>query len=147
MTTQQITATPLIKEVVINAPASKVWDAITDKAKMKEWYFEMSDFKPEVGFTFTFTGCDKEDVKFVHLCEITEVIPNKKLSHSWRYEGYPGNSTVTWELQEEDGKTLVTLTHTGLESISGHPSLARNSFDEGWTHFVQSALKNYTERA
>ena len=42
----------IIKEVVINAPASKVWRALTDKEQMKQWYFDVSSFELEAGFEF-----------------------------------------------------------------------------------------------
>ena len=48
---------PIIKEVLLNAPPSKVWEAITDKNAMKQWLFDLlTDFKPEVGFEFQFKG-------------------------------------------------------------------------------------------
>jgi len=47
---------PIIKEVIINAPISKVWKAITDKDQMREWYFDLAEFKPRVGFKFQFEG-------------------------------------------------------------------------------------------
>jgi len=51
-----MTHEPLIIERSYNASVEKVWQAITDKEQMKQWYFDVSDFKPEVGFEFTFNG-------------------------------------------------------------------------------------------
>ncbi len=79
---------PFIIERTYNAPVAKVWLAITDKDQMKQWYFDIPSFKPEVGLEFQFTGGPDEGPHYVHLCRITEVIPYKKLTHSWRYEGY-----------------------------------------------------------
>ncbi len=56
---------PLIKEVIVNAPASKVWKALTDKKEMKKWYFDIEDFKPKIGYSFKFYG-EKEGKKFLH---------------------------------------------------------------------------------
>ncbi|HEV7424022.1 MAG TPA: SRPBCC domain-containing protein, partial [Candidatus Paceibacterota bacterium] len=47
---------PFIIEQVYDVPVSKVWDAITDNEQMKKWYFQMKDFKPVVGFEFSFSG-------------------------------------------------------------------------------------------
>ena len=110
--------TPIIITRVFNAPIAKVWSALTDKDEMKKWYFQLEEFKPEVGFQFTFTGGAEGGTQYTHLCEVTEVIPGKKLTHSWRYEGFPGNSFVTWELTEQGDKTLLTLTHQGLKTIA-----------------------------
>jgi uncharacterized protein YndB with AHSA1/START domain len=136
-------AEPIIVKHTYNAPASRVWKALTDKDEMAAWYFKLDDFKAEVGFNFQFTG-GSEQKQYLHLCEVTEVIPNKKLTHSWRYDGYPGNSFVTWELEEKDGKTELTLTHIGLESFpQDMADFARSSFAAGWDHIVNISLAEY----
>lgn len=137
----------VIVEKVLHATVPQVWKAITDKTEMKEWYFDLEDFKAEKGFTFTFNGGPEEGPVYVHLCEVTEVIPNKKLTYSWRYEGVPGISYVTWELEAKGDNTLLTLTHTGLDTIApAGPDFALHNFKEGWNHFVNKALPAYVER-
>ena len=139
-------AQPIVIEQTYNAPIGRVWDAITNNDKMKEWYFKMEDFKPEVGFKFTFEGSNKGKI-FVHLCEITEVVPGEKLTHSWTYQEYPGESFVTWELFDEgDNKTRVRLTHIGLETFRNDTDLPRENFVKGWTHITGASLKNYLEK-
>ena len=136
---------PFVIDRIYNAPADKVWQAITDPKKMKEWYFDIPDFKPVVGFEFTFTAGSKEQT-YVHLCRVTQVIEGKKLSHTWRYEGYEGDSEVTWELFPQGGKTRVVLTHTGLETFPPLKDFARESFVQGWTDIVGRSLKEYVEK-
>ncbi|MES2427887.1 MAG: SRPBCC domain-containing protein [Bacteroidota bacterium] len=137
---------PLVVEQTYNSPVSKVWEALTNNEQMKQWYFQLEDFKPEVGFTFRFSGTDK-GVTFWHKCVITEVIPLKKLAHSWRYEEYPGDSLVTWELFDEGDKTRLKLTHTGLETFpADNPSFGKESFTKGWTHITGTGLKNFLEK-
>ncbi len=136
---------PVIVKHVYNASADRVWKALTDKEEMAQWYFKVDDFKPEVGFNFQFTG-GSEDKQYLHLCEVMEVVPGKKLTHSWRYDGYPGNSFVTWELEEKDGKTEVTLTHIGLESFPQDlADFARSNFAAGWDEIVNKELAKYVE--
>jgi len=138
---------PFVIERTYNAPINKVWEAITNHEKMKEWYFKLEDFKPEVGFEFEFMGGSKEK-SYKHLCKVTEAIPRKKLTHSWKYDGYPGESFVTWELFDEDGKTRLKLTHTGLETFpQNNPDFAKESFSKGWTYITGTSLTNYLEKA
>ncbi|NLR57882.1 SRPBCC domain-containing protein [Chitinophaga polysaccharea] len=136
--------TPLVIERILDAPVTAVWEAITDKDKMKQWYFDLSAFSPTVGFEFSFSG-GSETKQYLHHCKITEVIPGKKLSYTWRYEGYPGNSEVTWELAEEGKKTKLTLTHTGLHTFpSGEDSnFGVASFTQGWTYIIGTSLPEY----
>lgn len=140
-------ATPLIKEVTINAPASKVWKAITDKNDMKQWYFDIAAFEPEVGFEFQFEA-GGNNRQYLHLCKITEVVPNKKLSYTWRYEDEPDVIThVTFELFEESGQTTVKLTHEGLEKFPADKAdFARHNFVAGWDALIGKNLKEFAEK-
>ena len=139
---------PIVMERVLNAPVTKVWKAITDKNEMKLWYFDLAEFKAEVGFKFQFVGGPDSGVQYLHLCEITEVIPEKKLTYSWRYDGYAGNSFVTFELFEQGKSTLLKLTHTGLETFpADNKDFAKKNFMEGWTSIIHTGLKDYLEPA
>lgn len=134
---------PFVIERTLNAPASLVWQAITDPDKMKEWYFSIPGFKAEAGYEFSFTG-GPDDRQYLHLCRITEVIPEKKLVHTWRYDGYAGNSTVTFELFAEGDKTKIKLTHEGLESFgTENPDFAKTNFAAGWTEIIGRVLPDY----
>lgn len=139
-------AEPVVKEVIINASAAKVWKAITDKDEMKNWYFDLKEFKPEIGFEFRFYGGPPEK-QYLHICEITEVIPEEKLTYSWRYDGFPGKSFVTIELFVEREKTRLKLTHSGLESFpSDNPHFAKENFAEGWNQIIGKNIKEYLEK-
>jgi len=137
---------PFVIERTYNATADRVWQAITDRDKMEQWYFKLKEFRPEVGFEFEFEGGPPEKI-FLHLCKVTEVIPGKKLTHSWRYDGYEGNSFVTWEIFDEGDKTRVKLTHAGLETFPAIPEFAKENFVMGWTDILGRTLKEYLEKA
>jgi uncharacterized protein YndB with AHSA1/START domain len=138
-------ATPFVIERTFNVPAEKVWQAITDRDKMEQWYFNLKEFKPEVGFEFHFDGGPPDKV-YHHVCIITEVVPAKKLTHSWVFEGYPGESYLTWELFPEGNQTKVRLTHAGIETFPQNPDFARSNFEGGWTHIVGTSLKEFVEK-
>jgi uncharacterized protein YndB with AHSA1/START domain len=137
---------PFIIERRFGAPPDKVWKAITEKSEMKKWYFDLAEFKAEVGFEFQFSG-GTEEKKYLHFCRVTEVVPGKKITYSWRYEGYEGISFVTFELFDESGKTRLKLTHAGLETFpASNPDFAKKNFAEGWTHIMGESLKDYLNK-
>ena len=143
MTTSQ----PYTIERTYNASLSKVWKAITDKDEMKHWYFDLAEFKAEVGFKFQFTGTGNDGTDYVHLCEIKESVFEKKLSYTWRYEGYQGDSLVTFELFKEGDNTRLKLTHEGIETFPQNSTdFAKESFAAGWTHITGVSLKNHLEK-
>lgn len=136
--------TPLIVEEIVEATPGQVWEAFTDKDKMKHWYFDLSAFKPEVGFEFSFPGQGSTGEKYMHHCRITEVIPHKKLQYTWTYENHPGSSLVTFELFAEGRKTRVRVTHEGLETFPAHsPDFAVTSFTQGWTQLITKSLPKF----
>jgi uncharacterized protein YndB with AHSA1/START domain len=137
---------PVIIERTFDAPVEKVWTAITDRDEMGKWYFDLKEFRAEVGFEFRFlSGRDKNN-QYLHICKITEVIPEKKISYSWRYGGYEGISYVSFELFAEES-TRVMLTHTGLESFpASNPDLAKENFAAGWEQIIGTSLKEYLEK-
>ena len=138
---------PIIKEVLLNVLPSKVWKAITDKEQMKQWYFDIAEFKLEEGFEFQFSGKGQKGENYLHVCKITEVIQSKKLSYSWSYQNYLGKSFVTFELFEEGEKTRLKLTHKGLESFAtDNPDFAKESFNEGWTYLITKSIKEFVEK-
>ena len=140
-------AEPIIIDRTYNASPEKVWKALTDREQMKKWYFDIAEFKPEVGFEFRFTGGTPEK-KYLHICKITEVVSGKKLAYSWRYDGVKGISSVTFEIVKEGNQTRVRLTHKGIDSFpEDDPNMKRESFLKGWTHIIGTALKAFVEGA
>jgi uncharacterized protein YndB with AHSA1/START domain len=139
---------PVIVKRVYNTPIEKVWEAITDLEKMRQWYFPtLTEFEPEIGFETRFDVVNGEKV-FLHIWKITEVVPGKKISYEWKFGGYPGNSLVSFELFDDDGQTRIVLTHENLETFRGdiHPDLSKQNFVQGWTHFIGTALKDFVEQ-
>jgi uncharacterized protein YndB with AHSA1/START domain len=138
---------PLIIERTLNAPVGKVWKAIIDKDQMKKWYFNIAEFKLELGFEFRFLAGKDENNQYLHICKITEIITNKKLAYNWHFDGYEGMSYVTFELFPEGDKTHIKLTHEGLETFpASNPDLAKGNFAEGWTYIIGTSLKEFVEK-
>jgi uncharacterized protein YndB with AHSA1/START domain len=137
---------PIVKEILIKGSSAQIWKAITNKDEMKKWYFDLQEFRAELGFRFEFWGETEHGKKYLHLCQITEVIPNEKLSYSWSYDGYVGASLVTFEIIPHGAETLVRLTHLGLETFpSENKDFRKENFNGGWEAIIRDSLKNHVE--
>lgn len=136
---------PLVIERTFRAPTNMVWRALTNNDEMKKWYFDIAAFRPEAGFEFQFTG-GTDTRTYLHLCKVTQVIPGKKLAYSWRYDGYEGESEVTFELFSRGDQTRLRLSHSGLETFpSDNPDFASKNFVNGWASIIGESLKKYLE--
>ncbi len=131
----------------INAPVEKVWRALTDVDQMRQWYFPMLEtFKPVKDFETSF-NVHHNDKDFPHVWKVTDAIENKLIAYDWRFDGFPGNSHLTFELTDQGASTILNIKHSGLDSFRPdlHPDLSAENFKEGWQQLVQ-ALKNFAEK-
>ncbi|RZS92643.1 SRPBCC family protein [Aquimarina brevivitae] len=141
----QCSDAPVIVEQRFDEQIQNVWLAITSLEHMKQWFFEeIPAFEPVVGFKTAFKIQSEQRV-FTHLWEITEVIPLKKITYTWKYQEYPGNSKLTFELFEDTPQTTrLVLTHEVTESFPSEiPEFKRESCVQGWNFFIQEQLKRY----
>ena len=138
--------TPIVVEATINAKPDAVWRAFTNKDRMREWQFDIKEFKPVVGFEFSFLGGPPEK-KYLHVCKVTEAAPSKLLSYSWRYDGYEGNSQVTFELFPAGERTRLKVTHTGVDTFpTTNSDFAKTNFVTGWTEIVGDLKKKLEQK-
>jgi uncharacterized protein YndB with AHSA1/START domain len=117
---------------VFSAPQDLVWKALTGTEALNRWFFPLDEFRPEPGFAFEFT-VEHEGNVYRHICTVTEVVPQRRLPFTWRYDRYEGDSLVMFGLSSEGEGTQVTLTRSGLETFPKLPDFSRESFQEGWT--------------
>jgi len=136
----------IIVEQLFDSSIENVWKAITELAKMKRWFFDnIPSFNPTVGFETRFV-VQVEDRVFPHLWKLTEVVPMKKITYDWRYEGYQGRSIVIFELIKEVHQTKLKLTSTAIESFPDNiPEFTRESGVQGWNYFIKKSLKGYLD--
>lgn len=142
-----MSASPVVIEVTLNAPSDRVWQAITDKDKMKQWYFEVPEFKPEVGFEFKYYGGEEGGKKYPTSCKILAVVPGRKLVHTWSFDEYPHETIVTFELFPEGDRTKLRLTHEGLDTMPAQypDTVSAKNHQEGWTYIIGTSLKQFVE--
>jgi uncharacterized protein YndB with AHSA1/START domain len=108
--------------IIINAPAARVWEALTTPELIKKWFFGVdteTDWK--VGSPIIHRG-EYQGKPYEDKGAILRVEPPRFLEHShWSpVSGLPDSpenyQRVSWALQERDGETELTITETNLPS-------------------------------
>lgn len=130
----------IVKKAVFNAPIQKVWDAVATSEGLAAWFMP-NDFQPVEGHEFHLDAGQFG----MSPCKVTKVNPPNSLSFNWGKDW-----TITFQLTEQDGKTNLTLIHSGWElektTEFGAPhSAVRNNMDNGWTGLVEKSLRGYVE--
>jgi uncharacterized protein YndB with AHSA1/START domain len=124
------TSAELHTSVVIDAAPDKVFDSITQPEQFCQWFGAKVDIEPYVGGRFAMGGfeLDPGGAKFV------EFEPGRKATLR-----FADNETDTWELEGSDGKTRLTLVHSGFDPA--------NPPYPGWLGWLTglAALRRYHE--
>jgi uncharacterized protein YndB with AHSA1/START domain len=145
----------IISEVEINAPAERVFQALTDPRQLLRWwtsdecqtdYFEI---EPRPGGKWRFgTKPSKLVVNGVSqfFCEgeVVECDPPRLLTYTWIANWHVDKSRrtmVRWQLTPVKGSTHVKVTHSGL----AQEAVARKDYGSGWPGVV-GALKQFVEK-
>ena len=136
-----MTKPEFVYAIYIEAPATKVWEALTDGEHTKHFWsrYVRSDWK--AGSRVEFLRADKS--KLSHDGEVLEIDPPNRLVMTFDVsaEGMvEPPSRVTYELSEQHGATKLVVMHEGfppnskvLPAISG-----------GWPAIL-SSMKTYIE--
>lgn len=135
-------------ELFIAAPRERVFEALTDPKQAVQWWgksdrYRFSEFNLDarVGGTWSSSGSSQNMGSFKIEGEILELDPPRRLAYTWLSSWMPKNTKVVWELENQNGGTLVKLTHTGF---AGDAEQAKNH-SNGWNS-VLGWLQAYVEK-
>ncbi len=123
--------------IVINAPAATVWDALVNPAQTKKYMFgceTVSDWKP--GSSLEWKGeYEGKEMIFVK-GSILEINPGKFLAyttidpHSNIDDVSENYLTVTYDLQPENGHTVLTVTQGDYSKVAE----GERRYNEAWNN-------------
>lgn len=132
--------------ITINASAAKVWDALTKPELIKQYFFgteAISDWK--VGSPIFFRG-EWEGKSYEDKGTILNIEPNKLFRYKYwssmsGIEDKPENYVnITYELQDQGGKTTLTITQENIPSEE-----MKQHSEQNWNKVLQD-LKNLLEK-
>jgi len=123
----------IVKEIVIDAPPSKVWPHLIDTAKVAGWLMP-NDFQAKVGGSF-FLDCTAQGKVD---CIVKELVPEKRLVYSWQSKETRVETTVTITLTVEGKSTRVKLVHSGWDALPpADQDRIMGGFDMGWSDHME----------
>ncbi len=139
--------------IIINANASKVWDALVNPEQTKKYMFgceTVSDWKigSELLWKMTFEGKELIPVKGI----ILDFQPNTLLKYTVidtnaSMPDTPENYlNVTYQLSEQDGITTLTVLQDGFENAADGEKRYKDVYNngEGWNPILVE-IKNLVE--
>jgi uncharacterized protein YndB with AHSA1/START domain len=133
---------PLVvtSSITIDAPAAKVWDALTNPEQTKKYMFgceALSDWKPGSPLIWKgkFNGVEMIAVKG----QIVRIVPFKSLVYTVidpnnpKIPDIPANYlTVTCDFKEENGHTLLTVSQGDYSTVAEGEARYQDTLKGGW---------------
>ena len=126
---------PLVvqREMHIAAPRATVFAFLTDPEKIVSWIGAEATTEAHPGGLYLVKGV--REASNVARGTFREVVPVHRLAYSFGWEGRqevpPGSSLIEIDLFEQDGGTLLRMTHSGL------PNAAQcANHNRGWAHYL-----------
>jgi len=120
------------RETHIPAPLATVFAFLTDPEKILSWMGSEAETQPHSGGLYLVKGVGGRPAA---RGAFREVVPVHRLAYSFGWEGNeavpPGSSLVEIDLIDQNGGTLLRMTHSGLpdtEQCASH--------DRGWAHYL-----------
>ena len=122
------------RETQIAAPPATVFAFLTDPEKIVSWMGAEASTEAQPGGLYLVKGIGGDRNRAARGA-FREVVPVHRLAYSFGWENgeeVPAGSTlVEIDLIEQDGGTLVRMTHSGLPNAA---QCARHN--EGWAHYL-----------
>jgi uncharacterized protein YndB with AHSA1/START domain len=113
----------IVQEIAIQAPAQRVFEALTDPEQRVKWWGSKGRFQTthmesdlRAGGKWAMRGTGMGGRPFTVGGEYRAVEPPRLLVFTWLPTWQPdaAESLVRFDLEEKDGVTTVRLTHSGL---------------------------------
>ena len=141
------TGETIVQEITIKAPASRVFEALTNPEQRKAWWGSEGRFQTthmdsdlRVGGKWMMGGTGLGGRPFTVNGEYRTIEPPHVLAFTWlpNWQQNPTATLVRFDLTEKDGITTVRLTHSGLTPEG-------KQAPQGWPQIL-GWLRAYAER-
>jgi uncharacterized protein YndB with AHSA1/START domain len=124
------------RETQIAAPRASVFAFLTDPEKIVQWMGTEATTELHPGGLYLLKGVGSAVARGA----FREVVPVHRLAYSFGWEGKddvpPGSGLIEIDLIEQNGGTLVRMTHSGLPTEA-----QRDSHTKGWGHYLGRLTK------
>jgi uncharacterized protein YndB with AHSA1/START domain len=114
-------------------PPEAVWKAITDPKEVSVWFSTTAKIDSRPGGTLEYISVP---VGFRRTGRVLVWNPPRVFEHEWHIDPHPhlpngeSESVIRWELMEDTGQTMLTVTHRRLTKDNGL------RFAPGWHAFL-----------
>ena len=129
----------LVKTIYLKAPRAHVWKFLTEADRLAHWFHGGEKDVVAGGEWALVTNSLGKEGQRICWGHVRVFEPPARLVHSFTHAGLGGVETLcTWDLEEAQGGTILTLTHDGFEKLGAGAFNTTAEHDKGWDeHFAR----------
>jgi uncharacterized protein YndB with AHSA1/START domain len=141
------------KTVLLRAPRSKVWRALTDSSQFGQWFGARleNQFVPGQRTQGAITIPGYTHIRFE--VDVDQIEPERLFSYRWQPGGNPDkdpaepSTLVVFQLEEVPEGTRLTVTETGFDRLpAARRAKAYRENDSGWSGQMEN-IRKYLDSA
>ena len=150
----QTTPDRIEKKIVLKAPRSRVWRALTDAREFSEWFRVQlrGQFEPgkEISGPVTYPGYEH----LIMTARVERMDPERLFSFRWHpaaidpnvdYSNEP-TTLVEFRLEDAPGGTLLVVTESGFQALpAARQGFAHEANSGGWEEQLRNIERHVTE--
>jgi uncharacterized protein YndB with AHSA1/START domain len=103
----------------IDAPKEKVWESIANQEKSRKWWGEKNlKIETKMGGEFLESQTQKDGTVSYARGSVIALVPNHRLSITWRKNDWDVDTLVTFYLLPQNGKTKLYFLHSEWNNLS-----------------------------
>jgi activator of HSP90 ATPase len=123
------------QSVTFKASPHEVYETLMDEKKHAAFIDGEAKISRKVGGKFSIYGGEITGVNI-------ELVPDKKIVQSWRYNDWEADeySTATFALEDVNGNTHLTFTQTGV------PDDKYEDIKQGWRDYYWTPMKEVLDK-
>lgn len=133
----------IVVNAEIAAPRDAVWRALTEEARITEWWGSYVSLDARPGGRLTERWTDDGGREVVTSGEVVRLAAPQMLELTWADDDWDGSTRVLFQLTQAADATRLTLTHSGWEAL---PSSSRerliHEHASGWSRHMAN-LEDY----
>lgn len=136
-------------ELSVKLKASKgwIWNALTDRGELENWWSEDVILEPKVGGNFKEPWEDDEGQRQLASGKVTALKKEKLITFTWKEKSWPtkAQTLCTFTIEDSGSERILSLRHEGWETLpEDQRKKIMKDFKVGWTYHLKE-LKSYLD--
>ncbi|AFY01449.1 SRPBCC family protein [Bdellovibrio bacteriovorus] len=133
--------------IKLKASSGWIWNALTDRGELENWWSESVVLEPKVGGAFKEPWIDDEGDKQMASGKVVKLKKEQFITFTWKEKSWPKTATTecTFTIEDNGKERVLSLEHSGWDTLPAEiRTKTIKDFKVGWGYHLKE-LKSYLD--